>query len=287
MLFAGLAAPVVVSGIGGLPTFYIDKRSYSDGIWTVECVDRCACLDVPIKGLVASDGQYLMSAVFDKLKTDCGVAAVSAPSGLPTYISKEKIDGKTYQSVLQEISEAYCGFWCSHYTSTIEFVPYNQIQSSETLTEHARVHSNGTFAYSSVNVSNGKQNQSYGSGEPSLNINNDFVNVSNSSLYSGIVSTSFAGWSIDKAVSTTADLPLIGGKLTMQGTDYRVTRTSGYVAGNKLIISAGGDIPQYGEINRRGLLQQKLDNAISIDRTYGTIKPTNDKDLGFVATPNK
>ena len=135
MSFVSLAAPVVVGGISGLPTFYIDRRSYNDGVWTVDCLDRCAFLDMPITGLTASSGKYLMSAVFTKMVADCGCTSVSAPSGLPTYIEQEKIDGQTYQSVLQSISEAYCGFWCSHYTSTIEFVPYSQEQSGETVSE--------------------------------------------------------------------------------------------------------------------------------------------------------
>ena len=287
MTGSGLAAPVVVSGIANLPTFYIDERAENDDIWTVSCVDVCACLDKPITGLTASNGQYLMSAVFDKLKADCNVSQISVPSGLPTYINREKIDGKTYQSVLQEISESYCGFWCSHYTNTIEFVSYNQIQSGETLTNYSKVHTKGSFAYSSVQVTNGTENASWGSGDPALKISNDFADVTNSNLYSGIPNHNFYGWSIDKAISPSAELPLIGGILTMNNTNYRVTKSGCYVAGNSLIISAGGDIPQYGEINRRGLLQQRLDNAVSTDKTYGTIKPTNDKDLGFVATPNQ
>ena len=287
MLGADLAAPVVVSGIGNLPTFYIDKRQNNDGVWSVECVDACAKLDKTVSGLTASGGQYLMSAVFDKLEADCGIAQVSAPSGLPTYIAQEKIDGKTYQSILQEISEAFCGFWCSHYTSTIEFVPYSQTQSGETLTEYSKIHTGGEFSYSSVEVSNGTQSQTYGSSAPTLNITNDFADVANSSLYTGVTNTTFYGWSIERGISESADLPLIGGALTLGNTAYRVTRAAAYVAGNKLVISAGGDIPQYGEINRRGLLQQRLDNAVSTDRTYGTIKPTNDKDLGFVAQPNQ
>lgn len=287
MLGSSLAAPVVVEGIGNLPTFYIDKRTNNDGIWTVECVDACAKLDSTVSGLTASGGQYLMSAVFTKLATDCGIASVSAPSGLPTYIAQEKIDGKTYQSILQEISEAFCGFWCSHYTSTIEFVPYSQVQSGETLTDYSKIHTSGEFSYNSVEVSNGTQSQTYGSGGPALKISNDFVDASSSALYTGVTNATFYGWSIDRAVSELASLPLIGGSLTMNSTAYRVTRTSCYVAGNKLIISAGGDIPQYGEINRRGLLQQRLDNAVSTNKAYGTVKPTNDKDLGFVATPNQ
>lgn len=283
---ASLAAPVVVSGIGNLPTFYIDKRTYNDGIWTVECVDKCACLDKPIKGLVPSDGKYLMSAVFDKMEVDCG-CTVNAPSGLPTYIAQEKIDGKNYQSVLQSISEALCGFWCCHYTDVIELLTYSQQQSAETITDHSKVHENGVFEYASVNVSDGKSEQSFGSGEPALNISNDFVDTSNSTLYNGVVGTSFYGWSVDKAIIPSANMPLLGGSLTMRSTNYRVTSVRGRIVGDKLMVSASGDIPQYGEINRRGLLQQRLDNAVSTDRTYGTIKPTNDKDLGFVAQPNQ
>lgn len=286
LTLSNIAAPVIVSGIGNLPTFYIDKRSYDDGVWTVECLDRCAFLDMPIKGLTASSGKYLMSAVFTKMSTDCG-CTVSAPAGLPTYIEQEKIDGQTYQSVLQSISEAYCGFWCSHYTNTIEFVPYSQEQSGESITDYSKIHDYGEFEYSSVTVSDGKNTQTFGSSAPELKISNDFVDISNATLYNGIVGSTFKGWSVDKAIIPSANMPLIGGYLTMNNVKHRITKTSAYIAGDKLVVSAGSDIPQYGEINRRGLLQQRLDNAVSTNKTYCTIKPTNDKDLGFVASPNQ
>lgn len=278
-----------MDGIGNLPTFYIDRRQNNDGIWIVECLDRAAFLDKRITGLVPSDGKYLSSAIADLAESACGFSSVALPAGMPTYIAQEKIDGKTYQAVLQEISEAFCGFFCSHYTNALEFVPYDQTQSGEELFDYSKIHTSGDFKYNSVNVSDGTKTQMYGSYTPTLEINNDFANPANSALYSGIIGSggTFSGWSIEKAVSVRAELPLIGGTLTMSGTNYRVTRASCYVAGGSLLISAGGDIPQYGEINRRGLLQQRLDNAVSTDKTYGAIKPTSDKDLGFCAVPNK
>lgn len=283
------AAPAVLGGIGNLPTFYVNQRTYSDGIWTVECLDRCAFLDKKIdtSNWTVTDGKYQTSAIAGGLISECGFGSAVLPSGMQTYINKECVDGQTYQTILNEISQAYCGFFRSPSINALDFVPYDQTTSGETISDYTRMHDNGTFAYRGVRVSDGKNEAIYGSSAPILDISNDFADPDNSQLYNSIVNNTFEGWSVDKAVSELADMPSLGGSLTMNSNSYRVTRASAYIAGNKLILSVGGDIPQYGEINRRGLLQQRLDNAVSVDKTYGTIKPTADKDLGFVATPNQ
>ena len=39
------AAEVVLTGVSGLPKYYIDSRTQSDGIVTVTCLDRMAFTD--------------------------------------------------------------------------------------------------------------------------------------------------------------------------------------------------------------------------------------------------
>lgn len=46
VLYAPRAAKTVVTGISGVPTFYIDKRTKSDGVVSVVCLDRLAFADV-------------------------------------------------------------------------------------------------------------------------------------------------------------------------------------------------------------------------------------------------
>lgn len=407
LLNTGIAAAVMVSGIGNLPTFYINKRTYRDGVWTVECLDRCAFLDVVI--IPTSNGQpggqpwakdeerYSTGALRNGFYSQCG-ANVNLPY-TETYIPCEKVDGKTFQTVLSEMAEAYCGYFGCWSGNTVELVRYDSQRSGDTISDYSMIHDDGEFSYSSVSVSNGKKTVVYGSGAPRLTINNDMVSddlgdTATSQLYNGIVNRNFYGWSVDNAVSVISAMPIIGGSVNFGSVTYsydaemdmefgvvypvgqgdntdvaglriigpavhgyefglhagyhedgseeslivfplagigydipagssidiffagapwlselaamfadedctdqtfqsytadgakiqvirahrgttvtkRVTYADARVVGGALLLSMGGQIPQYGEINRRGLMQQKLDEAVSTTKTYGCLK---------------
>ena len=270
-----------MSGIGNIPTYYINKRSYNDGIWTVECLDRCAFLDQVIDTAPNdqpwaknSNGEYLTSAFTAALRSQCGFGSVSIPYTKAT-IPSSRIDGKTYQTVLSEMSVAYCGFFCCLSTNTLTWVPFRHSTSSETIAHYSRIHDNGDYAYASVHVSDGTNENKYGSGLPRLEISNEYAVTADSEqpsdIYLPITRTTFKGWSVDNAVSALATLPSAGGTLTFGSAAYRVTRVDAHIAGGVLMMSVGGDIPQTGEINRRGLMQQKLDDAVSTTKTYKTV----------------
>lgn len=397
------AAAVILSGILGIPTFYINSRTYRDGIWTVECLDRAAFMDTVIvtkqgsQEWHKSDGKYSMTAVQQGLQLQCGVIAdMPYPEN---SIPCEQVDGKTWQTLLGEMAEAYCGCFCCFGTNHLDFIRYDEVRSAETITHYSRIHDDGEFSYSSVKAGNGKETVLFGAGAPQLSICNDLVyehidTPPASTLYSGILNHSFTGWSVDNAVSVMGALPIIGGELEFGTVEYiygdeidldfgviypitvpanaeaaglrvigpaeagwefaidllyrrdgtddnvyfapladavadipegshidlyfintrslsevaevfadeecsafrfqcygsggahvqmiwvrktvqarkRVTRADAHISGGELVMSVGGDIPQMGEIARRGLLQQKLDNAVSTDKVYGTMK---------------
>ena len=404
LLNTGVAHGVIVSGISNLPMFYINKRTYNDGIWTVECLDRAAFMDTVIipenssqQAWTKVDGKYHTEALYYGLIDQCGVIADLPYS--ETLIPCEQVDGKTWQTLLTEMSEAYCGCFCCFSGRLLQFIRYDEARSAETIIHYSRIHDNGEYAYSSVKVSNGKDSVLFGTGAPQLCINNDLVyeeldEPPASSLYSGILNHRFVGWSVENAVSELGVLPIIGGKLefgsvtytygdtipleygaiysitvptnseaagmrvigpaesggefaltmlyTQGGTEKdiyvlpleeaedvpsggyvdlyflntpalaemaavfaddsctniriqarltgnphaqikmiwsrktvvvrkRVTRADAHISGGKLVMSVSGEVPQMGEINRRGLLQQKLDDAVSTTKTYKTM----------------
>ena len=402
-----------------MPTFYIDRRNYENGVWTVQALDRCAFLDVEIdtgEGQTAwtkTDGKYLTSAFVGALREQCGFIGTPDIPYTEAYIDCEKIDGMTFQSVLQAMAEAYCGFFCSPMTATLDFVRYSDINSYVDINTYSRINDHGTYKYGSVKVTNGSDSTLYGgSAKPRLEINNEFAKADGSTeatqLYQPLTMTTFEGWDVEDAVAASPVMPSIGGiarfaespadpyvygemlteadadadgwihigtgahtdivgfriwgyatpvselaelgvlvEYAVSGnertslqfvphdsvpiaegeyydfiweddtfsnsentdhsfgvgasewhgvqiirynsefihTDKRITRAEGRFVGNEFILSMGQDIPDMGEINRRGLLQQKLDDAVSVGKPYGTIM--NTRYQGTVLVPNK
>ena len=279
-----IAAAVTLMGITGVPTFYINNRSQADGVWTVECLDRCAFLDVEINTSgwqPDSAGRYNISSFIGGLRS-LGFTSVSLPY-TSAYIARTAIDGKTYQTVLQEMSEVYCGFFCCTYLDELQFVSYNSAVTADTAEAWSRIHENGTFRYTAVSVQNGARASKAGSGTPALDINNELADPSSMSTYADLILTTFTGWSVDNYISSLTVFPAVGGTITFGNTTLRATRAEGRIVGNKLLISAGGDIPQYGEINRKGLLQRRLDDMVSTTKVYNNLKVTPQ---GVIAVPN-
>jgi hypothetical protein len=270
MEYAGQAAAVGLSGLGDLPTFYIDRRRSSDGIWTVECLDRTAFLDVPIDtdGWAKSGGRYSTSAVAAGLRA-LGFSSVALPY-TAAYIPCTAVDGMTYQGLLQEMSEVYTGFFAIGSGDALTFTPYGSVTSQDVAVEWSRIERSGTFTYGRVELSNGTQTASVGSGAFPLEISGELVDVQSAGSYQSLTQTVFTGWSVDNCIGTYGQMPYIGGTMTFGSETLRITRADGRVVGDRLIISAGGDIPQYGEINRKGLLQRRLDEMVSTTKRYGT-----------------
>lgn len=273
-------APVIIGGVYNLPTFYIDRRTYDNGVWTVEALDRCAFLDIEVdtSGWTKTDGQYMTSAFAGALRTQCGFGSVDIPY-TAAYIDAELIDGMTFQSVLSAMATAYCGFFCSPSTTTLDFVQYSTVGTQNDFSVYSRINDKGTYNYGSVKVTNGDESTLYGgSAKPRLDINNSYAladgGTDATQLYQPITTTTFTGWSVDNAVSLSASMPYIGGTARFaSGSSYisrRVTRAEGRFVGSDFILSLGQDLPDMGEINRRGLLQQKLDDAVSVGKAYGT-----------------
>jgi len=299
-----LCADVIIEGVGGLPTFYVNKKTYSDGVWTVEALDRCAFLD---RRIVPDDWDkttagYSKDAFRLGLAVQCGfgdsIYAVDLPSGIPSRIPCDLIDGQTYQSVLSSMALAYCGFFFVSDTSHLSFASHNASTSQITLDAYSRIHNNGSFSYGSVKVTNGSKSTAYGGGIPAgtaipqLEINNNFANADGdqaaADIYSNIPNETYIGWSIDKAACITLTVPSILGYIRVESggilTTYRATRIEARFVGSVMMLSMGQDIPQMGEIERRGLLQQKLDEAVSTQKTYKWMRTTYQ---GMIAVPTQ
>lgn len=97
-LYAPRAAKTVVTGVNGLPTYYIDSRSKSKGIVSVTCLDRLAFADVdfPIdKCLILSLVKYPSKDKFPK-------TGIAGKAYLDTAANKYyKWNGKGYDEMAE------------------------------------------------------------------------------------------------------------------------------------------------------------------------------------------
>lgn len=287
------------NAIGNLPTFFLNKEVWKDGITTVEALDRCAYLDTPIDTAPndepwdVDDGNYLTTAFVKALKDQCGFSSVQLPY-TKAEIPCERIDGKTFQTVLSEMSQAYCGFFCCHSGTSLSFIQYSSGSVTENITKYSRISPNGSLHYNSVVVTDGERYLKYGgSTPPTLNINSQYVDIDNpDAVYYWLSNAYLSDWNCENAVSTQCNLPILGDKLRFMtspayGFEYKVLRVDARVVGSELLLSVGADVPNGGYIARRGLMQQKLDDAVSTAKLYGTVKIidsgisliANDKDL--------
>ncbi len=275
--------------IGNLPTFFINSDVYRDGVDYVEALDRCAYLDVPIDTAPndepwdkTADNQYNTSAFRAALIDQCGFSSVELPYTKAT-IPCERIDGKTFQTVLNEMAQAYCGFFCCHSGTSLSFIQYRADSSvTETITECSRLHTGGGFSYNAVIATDGKNYVKYGGNSaPTLTINSEYVDTEDLNMpYYEVSRGSWSGWSVDYAISPSCNMPILGDRLRISLSDYastveRVLRATARVVGDKLLLSIGCDVPNGGFISRRGLMQQKLDDAVSTAKLYGTVKIIN------------
>lgn len=292
--------------IGNLPTFFTNTVRERDGVKTVEALDRCAYLDVPIDTAPndepwdVDDGNYLTTTFVQALIDQCGFSSVQLPY-TKAYIPCERIDGKTFQTVLSEMSQAYCGFFCCHSGTSLSFVQWvnddGSGEAAEDITEYSELHRDGNLSYNSVVVTDGKEYLKYGGNSmPALTINSEYVDTEDPDLvYFNVSRKYFLGWSVDNAISTGCNMPILGDRLRFMTSDEYgqygisryVLRANARVVGSKLLLSVGCDISSGGFIARRGLMQQKLDDAVSTAKLYGTVKiidsgitlVSNDKDV--------
>lgn len=290
------AAAVTVTGIDGLPTFYINKRSYEDGVWTIEALDRAAFLDLPVDmsgcAKYRNGTMYAVTDFVSRIQRDCGFSSVTIPYSPftdATLIPCEAVDGKSYQSVLTSMALAYGGFFCVTSGTVLVFHRFDNVPAHYQAAHYSRLRHTGTFTYGSVKATDGQTTNTYGSTTPTLTVNNEFVDFRNNvcvSAYQAMVTQINEGIRIDNAVLATAlTVPLANSTVSVGGTSYRFSSISARLTGDTLLLSLSNELPSTGEINRRGRLQKELDEKVSTERVYNTIQTAYQD--GIVVVPNE
>lgn len=283
MSLVGIAELTAISGLGALPDFWIDRRYKRNGVWTVECCDRAAFLDTPIDGITKTGGKYQVSAITDRMKVVCGLYSVQLPVSFPAQVEARTIDGKTYQSFLQEISEAYTGFFYIASDTTLNFFspPNGTYLADCAPSAYTRPVIGADFSYHSVRAENGAVSTTVGSGLPVLVISNDFTmaDSAHSGYYAAVNNFSLTEMSAE-IVQSTVLMPF--SRVVLSNTAYIITSVTARVVGAEIWQSVAASLPQTGEISRKGLLQRRLDDMVSTTKQYGTGKMTASQ--GYIVT---
>lgn len=138
---APFASKVVLGGVTCNVDYFISSRSLSNGVYTVNCVDRNAFLDEPII-LTEEQSKRDYITVVDFLGMCIEQFGYSNAYGLPTWLDKiptAEIEGKTYAAVLTQIAEAAYGTWVCERGNDLRFVATGNYTEALLLSEHTRI----------------------------------------------------------------------------------------------------------------------------------------------------
>ena len=272
----------VLSGI----KFFVDTRSLSNGIYTVNCVDSTALLDTPIDTASweatpppTGERHVTPAEINDKLSDVTGGMEAALPlmptqEGVPLNLLK----GKTFQQLLTDLSAAAFGFYKAS-TSGFEFVSCKPTSGAHiTTSEYAYIDDCGTFTHNGIFVE-ADEEYVYREGIPintyTLTVGGTFANYVDTSYFSGIEGFTYQEWRCANAKVPV--IPEIGQNVGFienpatpsVHTDKRVTSVNVRWVGQTMVASLAGTIPENGELNRQSRYLSDVEEKVEQSKTYG------------------
>ncbi|MCM1579100.1 MAG: hypothetical protein NC078_09920, partial [Ruminococcus sp.] len=153
--YAARAAEIRVTGLDGLPKFYISKRTLRGGVVTVSCLDKLAFGDImfPAEKLDGSAASYTLSTVMNLLWLEMFGNGQPKYGGLPSWlhdIPSEITENISCIDLLQKISECCCGVWYCASGDNLQFVKFGETSGMFYIAEHAVVDNGAEYTMSNV-----------------------------------------------------------------------------------------------------------------------------------------
>lgn len=140
---ASRAAKVRLLVVGGVGThdFFISSRTLSNGVYTVNCLDRNAFLDENVELTAEEEKQDYISVTsfLDKCKTRFGYTQAYGVPAWCVNLPVTEVQGKTYSSVLTTIATACYGVWCCIHNNVLCFVPSGYYTERLSVEKHTRL----------------------------------------------------------------------------------------------------------------------------------------------------
>lgn len=289
-LSAYRAAPVILSGVGNLPTFYINSRSQQNGMVTLTCLDRMAYTDETFNTAWVewdSEKTALTSAVLDMIYQKCGFTGRSGYS-IPSYltrIDKAHIEGRSCADILTMLGDLQCGFWYCDADDRLCFLTMGTASGIISVSEHSALKIGNDYRPEGVRVTNGSKAWERGSttyGYNTIQIHSDFgCDDTARDVYDRIKNKSYNAVTCDNCIISALSVPFVGSDITFAENDtaYHITSVTARISGTGVDCSLAANDPSGGEISQRTKLARMLDNAGC--RKYGKMMLAPYQDITY------
>lgn len=274
--------------VAGYSDFWVNSRSLSHGIISVECLDTAAFLDCDIDtadaeaqtALLPEDQQCMDIDDFeDQITAQCkGLSVHNLPSFSQYGIPINLIKGKTFQQFFTDCSQAMGGFYAAYNGSLYLYTPQS-VATGDTVEDYSYLDIQGTYTVSNVLVHADEDytipaNAAIDS--HTMTVDGCFADYADTTVLNTYVNKTFQAWRCDNVKLHT--IPKIGDTIRFihgnTHTDLRVTSIDIRWVGGTMIGTLAGTIPQSGEIARRTRFLAKVEEKVEEAKTYNNMMIT-------------
>ncbi|MBQ5331764.1 MAG: hypothetical protein J6K92_00680 [Oscillospiraceae bacterium] len=286
-LYAVRAAKTVVKGVNGLPTFYIDDRHKSRGVYSVTCLDRLAFADIdfPYSSFLEGEGPL---PIADVVQNIINVVKFKGLTGIPawlTEIPREKLQGSC-SDILSFIAECCCGFFYMTDDDVCTFAPFGSFSSTMSVSKHTALDIGIDYSPNGILCTdgNGRQYSRGGVGYSfdTVQINSDLIsNEGCEEIWKRIDGKTYTQYSCDTCILPSVPYPAVkisyaqGYELITQDINCEITK-------NGIFGSLRGNAPSDGEIGSRHRLTR---NRVEYGKKCGNI--INSKYQGIIVVDDE
>lgn len=272
------AAEVVLSGVDGVSTFYIDNRTKSGGVTSVTCLDKLALADAafPDSSITGSDYDESVPIVTVKelIASTIGIDSVGA---LPSWLSsvpRAKLKDATCSEVLNFIAEACCGFFYM-VGSSCQFIAFGNISSAMSISQHTALDIGAEYSPVGVLCTDGNGVQysrgSVGNTYDTIQIDSDLITDAGcAAVWEKAEGVTLKQFSCDKAIVASVPYPAV--QITFgQGYELIAHSIECEITACGIVASLSGNVPSDSEIGSRHRLTR---NKIEYGKRSGNVMHT-------------
>ncbi len=278
-LYAVRAAKVILRGVSGAASYYIDSREQHDGIVSVRCVDRMAFMDeaFPYDKLDNEDKNVPIASVMALIVQTVG--NITGYGGIPSWLThypRIKCEGAACADILSDISDSCCGVWYINSEDNLQFLPFGSFSGQAVVDTHTPLDKGIEFTAAGIRGTDGKGNV-YERG--------DVIRKYDSIIIDGELITddgineiwSRAAYTY-KAVSCErcklSEIPSVGCdmafRVSAEGYEtYRINDISCSISAVGIYATAVASAPSDSEIGLRGRLTRAAANSVKYNSLSG------------------
>ena len=273
--YASRAATVKLSGVGGLPTFYISQRSVSKGIVTVTCLDKTAFLDepFPIDDFTTAGDDIPLSQIMTKIVSTVGFSGWGAMCNTSFNLSTTSLQGVTCLDILNRIATACVGVWWCNPDENLQLVTFPNLAGGFRVEEHTAVDFGCEYSPTGVHMVDGRGNvHSRGSGMhkyDTISVESDLITSSIADeVYNRIKNRVFKSFVCEKCKLYSPEIPAISSMVSFKQFDdgsvtgLQVNNIVASINSQGIFATLRFNEPNNDEIGLRGKLTSSLDNKV-------------------------